>query len=254
MSRLQYPSPAGLVDFQFKPRHDAAIWRQIYDHLLADIATGRLPPGAQLPGENLLAQSLKVTRGTLRQALHLLQQEGHLTARKGVGIFVRNPPASFTVRDGSRFIDSLDASGKTVETRTASLERRNATPEEAEALCLEVGREVIALARVRIVDGQPVYVNAKAFPASCFPRFESAYAANQSVNEAFEAHGVRLYKRLETRIRGGFASADEAVALNLTPATPIFRTASLNEDRNGNRIEWTRGCWPLTCVEFVFDR
>lgn len=248
------PGGTGLADLTFRPRNDAPIWQQIYDHLLTQIITGSLRPGGQLPGEHHLAQSLGVTRPTLRQALHQLQREGHLTARKGVGIFVRNAPASFTVRDGSPFIESLDARGKEVDTRTIQLERSLADPEVAHSLRIAEGSEIIRMARIRIVDQQPVYINEKAFPAQRFPGFEAAYAPHHSVTAVYVAHGVSSYRRVETRIRGGFASAQEAAALNLTPATPIFHTTSINEDQNGERIEWTRGCWPLTSVEFVFEQ
>ncbi|GAA5544399.1 MULTISPECIES: GntR family transcriptional regulator [Hyphomicrobiales] len=71
----------GLV---FGPRSDMPIWQQIRDHILGLIEGGTLRPGSQLPGETHLAASLGVTRITLRQALQQLQNEGHLTARKGL--------------------------------------------------------------------------------------------------------------------------------------------------------------------------
>jgi len=242
----------GLPALEFRPRGERAIWRQIHEHLLGQIRTGRLKPGAQLPGEHFLAQSLNVTRGTLRQALHQLQQEGHLAARKGVGIFVRSAPLSFTVRDGLSFADNLDTEGRAVATRTLLLERGEADAEAAAQLGIAEGAEIVRLARVRLIGGQPVYANQKIFPGARFSRFEAAYAPDQSVRSVFEAHGVARYRRAETRIRGGFASASEAAALNLSPAAPVFLTASVNEDREGRPIEWTRGCWPLTSVEFVF--
>lgn len=72
------------------------------------------------------------------------------------------------------------------------------------------------------------------------------------MTDVFRAHGIENYRRAETRISGGFASPDEAGILRLTPGALVFRINAVNEDRNGIPIEWTRGCWPLTFVEFVF--
>ncbi|MBX9455807.1 MAG: UTRA domain-containing protein [Rhizobium sp.] len=113
-------------------------------------------------------------------------------------------------------------------------------------------REIVHLRRVRLVNDQPIYVNDKYFPAARLPEFEAAYREKQSVTQVFRSHGIDRFRRLETRVSGGFASAEEAEILQLTPGTPVFRINARNVDGSGNAIEWTRGCWPLTSVEFVF--
>lgn len=243
---------SGFDGLVFRPRRDAPIWQQIYDHILSQIDSGCLSPGSQLPGEVHLAEKLGVTRITLRRALQQLQQEGHLTARKGVGAFVRSHPSVLVVRDGSRFAESLRADGKSVTTRTTVLEQEFADAAAAEHLRLTPGAPVIRLRRVRAADGQPIYISTKVFPAALLPDFATVYSRRQSVTDVFIAHGIQKYRRLETRISGGFATADEASLLELTPGTPVFRTSSINTDAAGNRLEWARGCWLLTSVDFVF--
>lgn len=243
------PQPAEAL---FSVRGDRPIWQQIYDHLLAQIEEGRLAPGSQLPGEIHLAERFGVTRITLRRALQQLQQEGHLTSRKGVGVFVRTPPSAMAVRDGGRFFESLRADGKEVTTRTLALEELAADFEAAERLGLAPGARLIRLERVRIADGQAVHISTKVFPAEMLPDFATVYARRHSVTDAFLAHGIQKYRRAETRVSGGFATPREASLLELTPGTPVFRTVSLNENAAGSRIEWALGCWLMTSVEFVF--
>lgn len=238
--------------FTFGPRQDSPIWQQIYDHILSLIESGALSPGEQLPGEIHMAASLGVTRITLRRALQQLQNEGHLTARKGVGIFVRSPPSIFSIRDGQSFGESIDTHHQSISTVTRLLIRTSADPAVADVLDLDVGAEIIHLRRLRLVNDQPIYVNDKYFPAGRFPAFESSYEERQSVKSMFRAHGIDTFRRIETRISGGFASREESEALQLTPGTPVFRFDARNVDDAGKTIEWTRGCWPLTSVEFVF--
>ncbi|MDR6756485.1 phosphonate metabolism transcriptional regulator PhnF [Mycoplana sp. BE70] len=242
----------GFEDVVVRPRSDMPIWQQIYDHILGLIESNFLTPGSQLPGENHMAEKLGVTRITLRRALQQLQREGHLTARKGVGIFVRSLPSVFTVRDDRPFLENFNAGGKKVVTQTLVLCRETAATTAARKLALGDDEEIIRLCRIRSADGHPLYVNTKIFPASRFPDFESVYLRQQSVTDVFRAYGITKYHRHETRVSGGFASPDEADMLKLTPGTPVFRVNAINHDEQSRPIEWTLGCWPLTSVEFVF--
>ncbi len=243
---------AGFEEMVFRPRSDIPIWQQIYDHILGLIETSFLAPGSQLPGENHMAEKLGVTRITLRRALQQLQREGHLTARKGVGVFVRSLPSVFTVRDDRPFLQNFNARGREIVTQTLVLCRETVTTAAAKKLNLSEGEEIIRLCRTRSADGQPLYVNTKVFPGRPFPDFETAYRERQSVTDVFNAHGIGKYHRAETRVSGGFASSDEADLLRLTPGTPVFRINAINHDAAQRPIEWTLGCWPLTSVEFVF--
>lgn len=243
---------SGFEDVVLRQPNGTAIWQQIYDHFLGLIESNFLKAGSQLPGENQMAEKLGVTRITLRRALQQLQREGHLTARKGVGIFVRSLPSVFTVRDDRPFLENFNAHGKEVVTTTLVLCREAVTTAVAKKLGLLENEETIRLCRIRSADDQPLYVNTKLFPASRFPDFESVYASRQSVSDVFKAHGIAKYHRHETRISGGFASSDEAELLKLTPGTPIFRVNAINHDEQSRAIEWTLGSWPLTSVEFVF--
>ena len=55
--------------------NDSLKKNQVYKELLGQIRRGVLAPGEQLPGEAQLAVSLHVSRGTLRAALDLLEEE-----------------------------------------------------------------------------------------------------------------------------------------------------------------------------------
>ncbi len=236
----------------FAPKSDRAIWLQIYDRLCQTITDGRIAPGDRLPGEDLLSAAFGVTRVTLRRALTKLQREGLLEVRKGVGAFVRKSAASYQIASDTRFVDALDAGAGTVSTRTLSLDRAPLSAAAARALRLDATTPAIILTRVRLLDDHPVYLTTKYFPASRFDRFEPIYAENQSVMRVFHGHDIAAARRLETRVKGGFASRDEAKALRLTPDTPVLRTIAVNGDQSGAPIEYSLGCWPLTSVELVF--
>lgn len=61
---------------------------QVYGTIRDWLKEGRYKPGDKLPGENILAEQLKVSRGTLRQAMLLLQEDGMIMNHQGKGNIV----------------------------------------------------------------------------------------------------------------------------------------------------------------------
>jgi len=64
------------------------LYVQAYDRLRTLIQEGELQPGDRLPAEEKLAEQFGISRATLREALHLLEDEGAILRRQGVGTFV----------------------------------------------------------------------------------------------------------------------------------------------------------------------
>jgi DNA-binding FadR family transcriptional regulator len=60
--------------------------------ILADSARAGLGPGARLPTERKLAADMGATRTSIRQALAVLEAEGHISREVGRGTFLRRTP------------------------------------------------------------------------------------------------------------------------------------------------------------------
>jgi GntR family transcriptional regulator, uxu operon transcriptional repressor len=69
--------------------------------ILADSARAGLGPGSRLPTERKLAADMGATRTSIRQALAVLEAEGHISREVGRGTFLRRTPdpASAAGRD-----------------------------------------------------------------------------------------------------------------------------------------------------------
>ncbi len=236
----------------YLPKSERAIWLQIYDRLNSALRDGAVNAGERLPSETVLAQCFGVTRVTLRRALRHLQNEGLLEARKGVGIFARRPGMVYQVGTGKRFAESFDSVEGRMTTRTVALTKSRPSADAIEALAIPETAEVILLTRLHLQDSYPVYLAVKELPAELFPNFAEVYALDHSISAVFKAHGIPKFSWAETRVSGGFAEAEEADLLHLTPRTPVLRTLSFNHAPNGSRIEFTRGCWPLDQVQLRF--
>jgi DNA-binding transcriptional regulator YhcF (GntR family) len=68
------------------------LYRQVADHIMEFIETGRLKPGCQLVSERNMAEILHISRRTVRAAFGELIAKQYLSATHGCGNFVLTPP------------------------------------------------------------------------------------------------------------------------------------------------------------------
>ncbi len=60
----------------------------VYETICQWLKDGKYKPGEKLPGENILSEQFQVSRGTLRQAMLLLQEDGLISNHQGKGNIV----------------------------------------------------------------------------------------------------------------------------------------------------------------------
>jgi DNA-binding FadR family transcriptional regulator len=70
-------------DALFRPVRTGNAFEETVERLLQAIKLGVVPPGERLPAERDLATRLHVSRVTLREALHALQESGFVESRRG---------------------------------------------------------------------------------------------------------------------------------------------------------------------------
>lgn len=64
------------------------LYEQLYDHISAQIRTGRIKKGGKLPGKRTLANQLAVAVNTVDTAYQMLVAEGYLEAKEKSGFYV----------------------------------------------------------------------------------------------------------------------------------------------------------------------
>lgn len=74
--------------FYIQPSSGTPIYRQLTDQIRRQCASGQLRPGDMLPSVRNLAGSLGVNPMTISRAYSLLEAEGLLVRRRGVGMQV----------------------------------------------------------------------------------------------------------------------------------------------------------------------
>jgi GntR family transcriptional regulator len=139
---------------------------QIAQSLRERIASGALLPGAQLDNQRSLAREHAVTLMTLRQALALLERDGLISRRHGLGTFVASPSIDYDILHLRAFAGDLSAKGERVATRFLRTYFGRPDPQVARELALGRAKRVFALERLRLVDGRPMSFQVSYLPAA----------------------------------------------------------------------------------------
>jgi GntR family transcriptional regulator, transcriptional repressor for pyruvate dehydrogenase complex len=127
------------LDAVFKPVQPPTTFEETVERLGTAIRLGLLSPGSQLPPERDLADQLRISRSTLRQALTTLVQSGHLVSLRGRagGTFVAAAPPLGQDADGEPLGDEARAVldyRVAVETGATVLAAERATEEDLRRL------------------------------------------------------------------------------------------------------------------------
>lgn len=140
---------ADATDAVLSPVHAPTTFEETVERLGSAIRLGVLGPGRQLPPERELAEQLRISRSTLRQALTALVQSGHLVAHRGRGggtFVAERPPLAAHQEPGPLPADWRDqvAARRAFEVGAVCLaaERAAAEPDAVIAGIAEMRRQI----------------------------------------------------------------------------------------------------------------
>lgn len=222
---------------------------QLAEALKAAIVKQRLPRGARLPTERELIDRTRVSRVTVRAAVGLLERQGWLVRKQGLGTFVANPVKQ-ELGPGVRTItEVLAGSGITPNVDVLSHRVEEAPQRIAETLGL---LKVLCVHR-RFRDGdQPLALMIAYLPTGLGEAVEPLLksATDEQTAQAMESTYTMWERRLQVpisranyEIHAAGASLEVAGALNLPLGSPVLvleRTSYGHDDK------------PLEVVEFHY--
>lgn len=228
-------------------RHRPALAEQLCDAIARDLVfSNAVPPGEVLPSEKELSARYSVSRPTVREALLMLQNEGLVGIRHGVGTYVL--PRSHTLTNGLDRLCSIETfareAGQVVQTDELEWEEVEADAETAEKLAVEVGHPVLIVRRIKSLGGVRVGLIHDHIPAGVLP-FESLRS---------EFHGSTLDVILDhPEVGAEYADSDivpcnldraTAKRLNTQPGTAVLLLDTVVWTVDGRAVDWGR-CWYL---------
>jgi len=116
------------------------------------------PNGEKLPSEPKLANTLKVSRATLREAMRIYEVQGLIRRKQGIGTFVVASPQ--IIETGLEILESIETlaehSGMDITMGDLEITNVKVNANLAEILNLSVGAALITIKRIIKADNRPV--------------------------------------------------------------------------------------------------
>ncbi|MFD1044346.1 GntR family transcriptional regulator [Kibdelosporangium lantanae] len=197
------------------------------------IVSDELSPGDRLPTEQELTEEFSTTRGTVREGLKVLVNEGLIEPARPRGYFVRRHELSY-VRPQSewrpqpvspemdRWMEDQTVLGRE-PTQHISVEIIPPPSKVGERLGIAKGDLVVARRRIRYIDGEPFNLNDSFYPYDLIKGSEILNPADipRGSNQALADLGYEQVRAID-EVEARMPLPDEANRLQLGPGNPVL--------------------------------
>lgn len=230
------------------------LYFQVAQSLERAIADGTLPPGTRLDNEVQLAQSLGLSRPTMRRAMQYLVDKGVLVRRRGVGTRVVQPKVRRPLGLSSLYED-LANSGQRPTTSVISLTTEPASAVIAEALSVPLETEVTVLVRLRSALGLPIARMCNYLPhtvPALAGGLDRAALEGQGLYQLIRTLGVQLHAADQV-IGARTATAEEARLLGEPRGSALLTMQRTAYDDHGRAVEYGTHIYAASRYSFALS-
>lgn len=227
------------------------LYTQIASSLRREIEIGTWPLGAKLPAINQLADRFGVAAQTMRQALGLLESEGLVLRRQGIGTVVQNHPRDLlwlklpTDWDGLvGMLDKLDVRAMLVEASDRTPKRRD---EDGKLL-----RSYKYVKRVHYCRGEPFGLIEFYLASEIYMRAPKQFRKSTVIPVLAGLKDINIHK-VRQSIEIDVADGESAKHLDIPLANPVARVRRSITDKKGNMIYMAEALYRSDVVYLEMD-
>lgn len=223
---------------------------RIYEELLNDIQNGVYQDDNLFPSDTDLVKKFNVSRGTIREAIKLLFQQGFLIRKQGKGTFVTYRKIE---QDPEKLIGFTELMKKHNLKPSAKVIKKEIVVPAANIshlMKLKTGKRVVRLIRLRYGDGQPLIIERSFFN---YDLFEPIFDMDLEQNSIFEL----LHRITETelgnalqRIEAISAGAEENRWLGVKLRTPLLLIKRLIKTKGQKIFQYSEDVYRSDRINF----
>ena len=237
------------VRLRAKPR---PLYAQASTALKDLLQGGDYAPGTRLPSEHALSDRLGISRPTLREALHQLEEEGVIVRRHGVGTFVA--AAQPVIEAGLEVLESLERlaerCGLHIEMGEVIIEERSTSPRECKGLGLTVPTPATAITRVMLADGRRIAHLIDVVPQAYLRQADLGPDFTGSVLEHFLQNGAPALSHSRTELSAEAADSEIARALHIQRGAPLMKLEAVLFTAGGEIVDYSISHFVPGCFRF----
>jgi GntR family transcriptional regulator len=212
------------------------------DEIRQAIVKGIYSPGSQLPTEAELGALLGVSRTVVREALRLLEEDGLIARRHGVGTFVRKHPILKNLNFNFGITEMIKSANMVAGTSYLSVKDEPADHEVVNQLELAAEALVTLIERVRTADGRPVVYSVDILPKSLLnnAEFDSERLLTESVYQVLQARLGYVIEYGVARLLPAHASPYVAEKLGLTNGALVLHIVQTDYSMDDEPLLFSR--------------
>ncbi|MDZ4308854.1 GntR family transcriptional regulator [Allopontixanthobacter sp.] len=224
------------------------LYQMIAERIRAQIIDGKVSEGDALPSERELCELTQTSRVTVRKALQQLIDEDLLFRRQGSGTYVKRViEAKNDMLSG--FSESAKLRGEDASSLWLLRALASPTRYEIEMLGLRQSETVARLARVRMLDGDPLAVEHASVPAQFLPPLEEM---GESLYDALARRGNRPVRGRQVT-SASLATPTEAALLGIDENAAVLRIERVTYMADDTAVELTRSAYRGDIYQFISD-
>ncbi len=214
---------------------DAGITRylQLYSILSQSLADGEYKSSRALPSEPDLVERYRVSRTTVRRALHLLEQEGRILRRRGSGTYAKTSRVHSSLGfNAEALYGNAPMASKDLGTEIlhrAPLE----VPASLQAAHPELGEHSFAVQRSRSDNGEPIQLAVTYVPETIAKRYNLRKGGSQTTGLDKLTKDVRGVQQVTTAVA---ADAIASKKLKVAIGAPLLRIRAALSDAGGELL------------------
>ncbi len=222
-------------------------------NLIAElIEAGELETGTRLPSERTLHEMLGVARGTLRDALTLLEAEGTIHRLDRRGWFVSSPRIRYDPTTLEGFHTFVSAQGRKPTTHTISKRLVPVNAEAASVFGLGRNDPIFLVLRRRCIDDRPVllehiYVDPQRFPGMI------EHDLDGSLSALLRDHYKVQTTQAQVTMYPSILSGPVAQELNVSQGTPSLFISRICRCDDGYVTEYNQNFWHYNALKLVMN-
>ncbi len=220
---------------------------EIAEKIYKEIRWGRYAQDHKLPPEVKVAQDMGVSRTLIRDSLMILEREGFISRKHGVGTVINRHVVDIRIRMDleKEFLNMITEAGYTPETVFVTIERIRANEEISEKLKIAVGEEVFKVDRLITADKKPALYCEDYIALSLVK--EENYDTEKLREPIFdflkEFCHIEVYMDL-TEVRAMLCDEELEKYLSVKPGAPILYLDEIGYDFYGTPVLYSKEYYP----------
>ena len=228
----------------------------VKDKIEQVINNSKLTPRSKLPTETELANMLGVSRSSLREALRLLEEEGAIVRRHGIGTFIRGEAS--LVRNPLEInfgvTEIIESMGLRAGTVNLQIVRDKANSSISEKLKIDMESSIVIINRVRTVNEKPVVYTIDIVPATTLGEIDIPVKFSGSLYRFLEEKYNQKVDYGVAKIIPTLAKSEISKRLEIAAKSVVLLIDQVDYNIKNQPILYSQEYWRHDIFEFTIFR